>query len=62
MLNCSLKTSDEVSNTESLLEESKDIFSNNNIETESVRVADYHIGYGITHEKINENDQWPELF
>lgn len=48
LLNASLKSGDEVSNTESLMNKAISIFHKNNIETEIVRLADYQIAYGVS--------------
>lgn len=60
LLNASLKSSEEVSNTESLLNEAVSIFNENDIQTEMVRLADYRIAYGVTADE-GGGDQWPEI-
>ncbi|MEK4085751.1 flavodoxin family protein [Psychrobacillus sp. FSL K6-1415] len=62
VLNCSLKDSTQKSNTRALINEIVKIFDENGVETEVLRVADYNIGFGVTHEAVNEKDQWPEIF
>lgn len=47
ILNCSLKSSNEVSNTDALLEEFINVFREKQIETEMIRVVDYHIAFGV---------------
>ena len=62
VLNCSLKDSTQKSNTRALINEIVKIFDENRVETEVLRMADYTIGFGVTHEAVNEKDQWPEIF
>ncbi|MFD2993801.1 flavodoxin family protein [Fictibacillus nanhaiensis] len=61
LLNASLKSGEEVSNTESLMNEAVHIFNKNNIDTEMVRLADYRIAYGVSADE-GEGDEWPEIF
>lgn len=60
-LNCTLKNGDEKSNTEALYEEVSSIFAKEGIESETVRVADYNISYGISEDE-GEGDEWPLIF
>lgn len=62
VLNCSLKAGNQQSNTGALINEIVKIFGENGAETEVLRVADYNIGFGVTHEAVNDQDQWPEIF
>ncbi len=59
-LNASLKTSKELSNTEALFEQTKEIYINEGINIESIRLADYHIPYGISPD-LGEGDEWPSI-
>lgn len=63
MLNCSLKSSGK-SNTESLLEKISKLYSENydNVKVEIVRVSKYNIEKGIEINKINENDDFPDIY
>ncbi|SDK28196.1 flavodoxin family protein [Sediminibacillus albus] len=61
LLNCSLKKSNETSNTDALLNEFVKIFDGNQVESEVLRVIDYNVAYGIA-EDMGEGDEWPELF
>jgi multimeric flavodoxin WrbA len=61
LLNASLKNGDEVSNTESLMNEAVSILNENHIDTEIVRLADYQIAYGVTADEGN-GDEWPLIF
>ncbi|ALC88554.1 BRAMP protein [Bacillus sp. FJAT-18017] len=62
VLNCSLKDSSETSNTRALIDEAVKIFEENGADTEVLTMADYSIGSGITHEAVNNQDQWPIIF
>ncbi|RDU38190.1 flavodoxin family protein [Neobacillus piezotolerans] len=62
VLNCSLKDSTQPSNTRALIDEIVKIFNQNGVVTEVLRMADYSIGFGVTNEAVNDNDQWPEIF
>jgi multimeric flavodoxin WrbA len=62
VLNCSLKDSSETSNTRALIDEAVKIFEENGADTEVLTMADYSIGFGITHEAVNNQDQWPIIF
>ncbi|WP_353626366.1 NAD(P)H-dependent oxidoreductase [Bacillus sp. JCM 19041] len=59
-LNCSLKKSDDVSNTQALMDEVAKILQTHHVDCESVRIGDYHIPYGIT-DDVGDGDQWPEI-
>jgi multimeric flavodoxin WrbA len=61
VLNCSLKPSEETSNTQALIDRSLNILKDNDIEVEVVRLADYNIAYGIT-DDAGEGDEWPHIF
>ncbi|WP_456279011.1 flavodoxin family protein [Bacillus sp. AK128] len=61
ILNCSLKKSDETSNTRALIGEAVKIFDKNNVETEVIRLADYSIPLGIS-ENVGPKDEWPYIF
>ncbi|PXW92130.1 multimeric flavodoxin WrbA [Streptohalobacillus salinus] len=59
-LNASLKDSSEVSNTEALYEEAKALYEKEGAKTESIRLADYNIRYGISGDE-GEGDEWPGI-
>ncbi|WP_322972579.1 flavodoxin family protein [Pseudalkalibacillus salsuginis] len=61
VLNCSLKSSKESSNTQALLEEVVQIFEKNEVHTDIYRLADYNIRYGIS-DDMGEGDEWPSIF
>ena len=60
LLNCSLKSSNEESNTQSLMNEAIKIFGNEEIESEVVRVADYIVAHGVSDDE-GGNDEWPKI-
>ena len=60
-LNCSLKTSENTSNTDALYQEAAAIFEKEGVASESVRLADYKIAYGISEDEGN-GDEWPVIF
>ncbi len=60
-LNCSLKTSQNTSNTDALYQEAAAIFEKEGVASESVRLADYKIAYGISEDEGN-GDEWPVIF
>ncbi|WP_175615580.1 flavodoxin family protein [Piscibacillus halophilus] len=61
VLNASLKSSDQLSNTEVLTNEVLDILSKENVETEVIRLADYNISLGISKD-MGDGDEWPQIF
>lgn len=62
VLNGSLKkTGDEESNTEALTNEVLKLLEKEGVSTETIRLADYHIPYGIS-EDLGEGDGWPAIF
>ena len=60
-LNCSLKSSDELSNTEALINEVIAYYQDFDIESEIVRVVDYNVAYGVTTDE-GDGDEWPVIF
>jgi len=64
-INCTLKRSPEVSNTEGLARRSMAIFEANGIETELVRALDHDIAVGVWPDMTEhgwERDDWPPIF
>lgn len=57
-LNCTLKKSPIVSNTRALVDKAKAIFDELGIESETIRVVDYKIAFGISSNE-GEGDEWP---
>lgn len=58
ILNCSLKSSEEVSNTDALMQRFIDIFHEKGVETETIRIADYNIAFGVEAD-MGKGDEWP---
>jgi multimeric flavodoxin WrbA len=56
-LNGSLKTREETSNTESLMNEVITHFEKENVQSETIRLADYNIKFGISEDE-GEGDEW----
>ncbi|KGX89885.1 flavodoxin family protein [Pontibacillus marinus] len=61
VLNASLKTGEEQSNTRALIDDVVNIMDKHDTETEVIRLADYHISYGIA-EDMGEGDEWPHIY
>ncbi len=61
-INCTLKYSPETSNTHALMEKVAGLMEDLGAETEIIRATDYKIYYGITSEKVKDDDQWPEIY
>lgn len=59
-LNCSLKSSDETSNTEGFMNDVQVHYNSLGVESEIVRLADYSIAFGVQ-EDMGGDDQWPEI-
>lgn len=59
-LNCSLKSSDEISNTEGFMNDVQVHYNQLGVASEIVRLADYKIAYGIAG-AMGGGDQWPEI-
>ncbi|MGJ9458426.1 flavodoxin family protein [Oceanobacillus sp. CF4.6] len=60
ILNCSLKKSDEQSNTDALLKDFTNVFDNKQIKSETIRIVDYNIAYGIA-DDMGDGDEWPKI-
>lgn len=64
-INCTLKKSPEVSNTEGLLSASREIMEKHGVETELIRAIDHDIAQGVypdMTEKGWDTDEWPEIY
>ncbi|MGH2748808.1 MAG: flavodoxin family protein [Actinomycetota bacterium] len=59
-LNCTLKRSPEKSNTEALMSRVVEWFDTMDVESEIVRVLDYHVPTGVTSDE-GEGDEWPRI-
>lgn len=60
VLNCTLKKSPEVSNTQALIDKVCGLFNDLGVETESLRVVDYNVLPGVSSDE-GPGDEWPEL-
>lgn len=59
-LNCTLKPSPAVSNTQALIEKVADLMRRQGARVESVRVADHAVGTGISSD-LGPGDEWPAI-
>lgn len=59
-LNCTLKSSPEISNTRVLIDKAVKLFANMDIESEVVRVVDYNVKFGVSSDEGN-GDEWPVI-
>lgn len=59
-LNCTLKKSPEVSNTEAFIANAEKIFRELGVATESVRVVDHRVKFGVTSNE-EDGDEWPDI-
>jgi multimeric flavodoxin WrbA len=60
LLNCTLKASPEVSNTEALMRKVVEWFDRMDVQSEMVRVVDYHVPFGVSSDE-GEGDEWPQI-
>jgi len=64
-VNCTLKRSPEVSNTEGLLNVSRDIMEKRGVKTEVIRAVDHDIATGVYPDMRDhgwKTDEWPEIY
>lgn len=61
-LNCTLKTSNFVSNTRVLIDKVVKKFEEQKIECEVITVLDYKVSHGISSEKEDDDDEWPIIY
>ncbi len=59
-LNCTLKSSPEVSNTRVLIDKAAKLFAEMDVESEVVRVADYNVKFGVSSDE-GDGDEWPVI-
>jgi multimeric flavodoxin WrbA len=57
-LNCTLKKSPSVSNTEALCRQVIGWFDRMDVESEVIRVVDYNVRFGVTSDE-GDGDEWP---
>jgi multimeric flavodoxin WrbA len=63
-INCTLKKSPSVSNTEGLMKMSQAIMDANGVQTEMIRAVDHQIAFGVYPDMTEhgwENDDWPKI-
>jgi multimeric flavodoxin WrbA len=64
-INCTLKRSPEVSNTQGLMDITMEIMRRNDVEGECIRVVDHDIATGVWPDMTEhgwETDEWPAIF
>lgn len=59
-LNCTLKKTPETSNTDALINKAIQLFSTLGIESQTIRIADHQVAFGVTSDE-GEGDAWPEI-
>jgi multimeric flavodoxin WrbA len=59
-LNCTLKKSPETSNTQALIDKVHEVFADLGVETETVRVVDYNVPFGV-YSDVGDGDEWPRI-
>jgi multimeric flavodoxin WrbA len=60
LLNCTLKRSPAVSNTQALLDRVIAILEGLDVACETVRIVDYNVSFGVTSDE-GEDDEWPAI-
>ena len=58
ILNCTLKKSPAISNTQALINKAVALFAEKEVATEVIRVVDHYIPFGVS-SKESEKDEWP---
>jgi multimeric flavodoxin WrbA len=59
-LNCTLKKSPRISNTQALIDKAAALFRDLGVETETIRVVDHNVLFG-TESDMGEGDEWPGI-
>ncbi len=59
-LNCTLKRSPEISNTQALIDKARALYRELGVETESIRVVDHDVLFGVASD-MGEGDAWPAI-
>jgi multimeric flavodoxin WrbA len=59
-LNCTLKRSPEESNTQALIDKVAALFSELGVATETVRVVDFNVAFGVSSNE-GAGDEWPQI-
>ncbi len=60
LLNCTLKKSPAVSNTQALMDKVIDILESLDCRCESIRVVDYNVPFGVSSDE-GKGDEWPQI-
>ncbi len=60
LLNCTLKKSPEISNTEALMRKVIEWYDQMDVESELIRVVDYKVPFGVSSDE-GDGDEWPEI-
>jgi multimeric flavodoxin WrbA len=60
LLNCTLKSSPAVSNTEALMRKVVEWYDEMNVESEIIRIVDYNVPFGVSSDEGN-GDEWPGI-
>ena len=58
ILNCTLKKSPTISNTEVLIEKAAKLYETLGVKTEIVRVVDHNVHFGVSSDE-GDGDGWP---
>ena len=64
-VNCTLKRSPEVSNTDGLMQVSREIMAGQGVSVETVRLADHQIAFGVQPDMTEhgwKRDDWPKIW
>jgi len=64
-INCTLKRSPEVSNTQGLMDKSMEVMRANGVEVDSIRAIDHEIAIGVWPDMTEhgwERDEWPAIY
>jgi multimeric flavodoxin WrbA len=60
LLNCTLKKSPDVSNTEALMRKVIEVLESQDVDCELVRVVDYDVPFGVESD-MGDGDEWPKI-
>ena len=60
LLNCTLKKSPQISNTEALMRKTIDWFDTLNVTSDLVRVVDFKVAFGVSSDE-GDGDEWPAI-
>jgi multimeric flavodoxin WrbA len=60
-LNCTLKKSERISNTQALLDKAGALFADHAVAFDTIRVIDYNVPHGVSSDE-GDGDEWPAIF